>query len=263
MRRFPTTAYSFLATFPNLFAAFMVFFCINAAHANNDKEALRMSFAKGQVFSVIIPVTHKTPQGKAARKEYYDAAFPLASQYGLKREGQIRINSSSSKQFKPKTMAFFSWPDQASENQLIARAEWPSIKSLRPIAWEVLNIYSKELDKKLELSFHSNKHYTLAMAWIKESHPEDYQQYLSNIEPAVKQAGGRFIYTMRSPQYEAHGIHTQAPKGSRHAAPSQLTFVEWDTEDGLKAFQASELFKQNAHRIKSGTDQFHLFRMHL
>ncbi|MBB6521221.1 hypothetical protein [Pseudoteredinibacter isoporae] len=236
------------------------------AHAENSEkaaEALHMSFAKGQVFSVIIPVANNTPDGKAARKRYFDASFPLASQLGLKREGQIKIKGSSAKNFKPKVMAFYSWPNQASENQLSARPEWPEIKSLRPKAWDALNIYSKELEKDLILNFTPGKHYSLAMAWVNEKNPNDYYQYLNNIKPAVKAAGGRFIYKMNAPAYEAHGIHKKAPNNSQSAAPSQLTFVEWDNENGLKAFRASEHYKQNAHLIRSGTHQFRFFRMSL
>lgn len=134
---------------------------------------------------------------------------------------------------------------------------------MRPKAWEALNIYSKELEQKLTLNFAPEKHYTLVMAWVNEQNPNDYYEYLRNIEPAVTKAGGRFIYKMNSPAYEAHGIHKKAPKNGSSAAPSQLTFVEWDNESGLKAFRDSAIYKQNSHLIRSGTHQFRLFRMSL
>lgn len=210
-----------------------------------------LSLKKGQVLSIILP--QAKPEASALRQQYYKQAFTLGTKFGLQREAVLAMDDVIISDYQPSGLIFYSYPDAASEKSLSNAPEWPAIKAMRPNIWEELKIYSAELDSDLNLNFNPNKSYTLVVAWLNPENPGDYQRYLKGIEPAVAAAGGRFIYKMKNPQYEANG--------ATNIAPGQLTFVEWDTLDGFTKVRGSAEYKASARFFASGTTKVEFYRM--
>jgi uncharacterized protein (DUF1330 family) len=210
-----------------------------------------VSYKQGQVLSIIAPIPDK--KGSAALEEYYAGVFPLARSFGFKRDIQFSINDTLVGKFKPAALIFFSWPDAAAETSLYGHEDWPKLKALRPQAWKELRIYSKTLEDDLDLTFSSDKFYTVAAAWIDPEHPDDYERYLSGIKTTVNELGGRFIYKMNVQRFENLGADL--------SLPVQLTFVEWDSEEGSENLQASDVFKANLKYFSSGLKGFELHRI--
>lgn len=212
-----------------------------------------INLSKGQLFSLVMPKRRET--GEQARQKYYKEVLPLGESFGLKREALLQIDDTLVGDFSPDGLIFYSWPSRAAENKLISHRDWPSMKQSRPQGWNEIKIYTQELERDLHLTFKPGKHYTLAVAWLNPTNPNDYLQYMDNIKESVNKLGGRFIYKMNNPHFEAHA--------SPLIAPGQITFVEWDTQDGLAKFQQSSTFKLHSHLIKSGVSRFELYRLKL
>lgn len=191
--------------------------------------------------------------GDAARQSYYREAFPLGQKFGLKREAQLKIDNTVVSDYKPTGLVFFSYPDQESEKQLMNQPGWPAIKAQRPEAWNELRIYSAAMQDDLDLSFDPAKYYSLVVAWTNPDKPEDYQRYLTGIERALHEAGGRFIYKMINPKMEAHATSLNAP--------SQLTFVEWDAPNGFAKVQKTEDYKASQPYFRSGVTNVEFYYM--
>lgn len=208
---------------------------------------------KGQYLSITMPEAKTSEEAKKARQHYYKSAFPLGSQFGLKRETALKIDTAIISDYKPSAVIFFSYPDRQSEAGLAAHPEWPAIKATRSSIWKELNIFSAELTEDLAITFDPAKSYTLVIAWKKDEDPEGYDRYLKGIEPAVKRFGGKFIYKMFNPKSE-----TNAPST---IAPSQLTFVEWDSLDGFAKVRASDEYKANVPNFQSGVKKLEFYRM--
>ncbi|WP_162558904.1 hypothetical protein [Sphingorhabdus sp. EL138] len=211
----------------------------------------RLTVAKGQYLSIIMPEAKS--DSDAARQSYYRQALPLGQKFGLKREVQLKIDNRVISDYKPAGLIFFSYPDQASENQLANQPQWPAIKALRPGAWNELRIYSAAVENDLDLTFDPDKYYSLVVARTNPDKPEDYQRYLAGIEKAVHEAGGRFIYKMKNPKMEAHATSLNAP--------SQLTFVEWDAPNGFARVQQTEDYKASAPYFQSGVTNVEFYYM--
>lgn len=205
---------------------------------------------KGELFSIISSIPNKGEAADAARAQYYQTAFPLAEQYGLKREGQLRVVAVPTGEHQSEGIIFFSWPSAGAESALAAESAWPEIKALRPKAWDDLRIFTDELDEDLTLTFAPEKTYTLAMAWTNPANPDDYDIYMDGIEDAVSEVGGRFIYKMFDPKFESHKL--------KDDAPGQVTLVEWDTTQGLANFQKTAGFKAHAKYLTSGVTRFEI-----
>lgn len=221
-----------------------------ALAATSAPKMVSLDFKKGQVLSFTVIDSKDGAAATAARDEYYDKAFPLAETFGLSRDMGFKVVAVPVGALKPQAVALFSWPNASAEEGFSAHPDWPAIKSLRPEAWDELRIYNDVLKQDMNLTFDSSKTYTLAAAWINPKYPDDYEKYLSGIQTAVKQSGGRFIYKMHNPSFEAHA----APQG----APDQVLMVEWDTAEGLQKFGKSAGFKANAKYLGSGTRLFEL-----
>lgn len=213
-------------------------------------KTVQLDFKKGQVLSFTVIDSKKGAAATAARDEYYEKAFPLAGQFGLSRDIGFNVVAVPVGAFKPHAVVLFSWPTADAEKQFSAHPDWPPIKAMRPDIWDELRVYNDVLKQDMSLTFNAEKTYTLAAAWINPKHPNDYEKYLSGIQTAVTESGGRFIYKMQNPSFEAHA----APQG----APDQVLLVEWDTADGLQKFGASAGFKANAKYLGSGTSLFEL-----
>ena len=124
---------------------------------------------------------------------------------------------------------------------------------MRPKAWEELRIHSAEIEENITLNFKSDKFYTVGFAWLKPENASDYTKYLDGIESDLNNLGGRYIYRMLNPSFEAHNT----PQG----APAQLTFVEWDTKQGLEKLQKSNGFKNNVKYFSNSVIGFELHRI--
>lgn len=215
-----------------------------------DEMPLIIDLKRGELLSIISVISEKGEAAEMARAQYYQRAFPLAEPFGLKREGQLKVLASPIGAHKSEAIILFSWPSKSAELALEADPAWPEIKALRPQAWHDLRIFTDELESDLTLTFAPDKTYTLAMAWIDQENPNDYDLYMENIRDAVSEVGGRFVYKMFDPKFESHKLED--------GAPGQVTLVEWDSPQGLSEFQKSEGFKSNANLITSGTTRFEI-----
>ena len=243
-----------------LVSATMVTSCTSLAQSDVPQTAaeqpaapLTIDLKRGELLSIISVIPNKGDQADAARAEYYQSAFPLAQQYGLKREGQLKVTSAPVGQHKSEGIIFFSWPSQAAEASLEKEADWPAIKALRPKAWEDLRIFTDELEEDLTLTFKADKTYTIAMAWTNPENPNDYDTYMDGIKDAVAEVGGRFIYKMFDPKFESHKL--------KDGAPGQVTLVEWDTQEGLAKFGETQGFKDNVKYLTSGVTRFEILTL--
>ncbi len=216
-------------------------------------KPVTLSYEAGEVLSYILVTSKDTEAAKAARKTYYETAFPLADGFGLKRDLNLTVPTQLVGKYKADSMAIFSYPDAASSSGLDAHPEWPEIKALRPQAWDELAIFTKELERPLTINFDPDKLYTLAVAEIKSDAPEDYNKYMKGIEPGLNEMGGRFIYRMINPNVEAHR-HTYDPQ-------VQVTMVEWDTAEALAGFTKSPGYKANSKYFLSGVSGFSFFQI--
>lgn len=210
-----------------------------------------LNLKTGQYLSIILP--EAKPNAGDARKAYYKQAFPLGEQFGLKREASLNVDDVIISNYKPSALIFYSYPNKAAEGKLANHVKWPEIKAQRSKAWDELKIYSATIDQDLNLEFDPAKSYTLVVAWLDPENPDDYDRYLSGIEEAVDRFGGRFIYKMKNPKYEAHA--------SAMSAPGQLTFVEWDTLDGFTKVRTSDEYKASAAFFASGTTKVEFYRL--
>lgn len=216
-------------------------------------QATQLNLKKGQYMSITLPEAKSSELATKARQTYYKTAFPLGSQFGLKREAALQIDNAIVSDYNPSSIIFFSYPSRQAEAGLAKHPRWPAIKATRPSIWKELNIFSAELTQDLKISFDPSKSYTLVIAWKKEDDPDGYDKYLKGIEPAVERFGGKFIYKMFNPASETNTA--SAP------APSQLTFVEWDSLDGFAKVQASDEYKASVPYFQSGVKKFEFYRM--
>jgi len=213
-------------------------------------QVFAVEMQKGEVLQVI--ASQSKPGGQAAARQYGQVAFPLAQSHGFQRFGQLNVQKTVVSDFAPEVFTFYSWPSQTAADAFAAEPKWPAIKSTRPDAWSELKVYSTELQKDLNLSFATDKHYSVLVAWLKNDEAmADYSRYLKGIEPAVERSGGRFIYKMRMPSMESHA--------SDPVAPHQITFVEWESDDGFANVQKSEEYAAHQRYFGSSMKRFEFY----
>lgn len=218
-------------------------------------NSLKMHFQKGQLLSLISLAPKPGSDAADARKAYLQSAFRLANDYGLKPAGSIPVTAVEAGDFSPAAVSFFSWPSARHEARFGTQSEWAAVKATRPDGWDELRIHDAELEKDVSLQFDADKTYTMATAWINPERPDDYDAYLTLIEKAAHASGGRFIYQMREPRFTS--LH------SNDSAPGRITFVEWDSPEGLKRFTSTASFKTHVHLLQSGATRFELVVLNL
>ncbi|MEO0575012.1 MAG: hypothetical protein AAF004_06075 [Pseudomonadota bacterium] len=218
--------------------------------AKNAPTAKTMEFKAGNILSLISSAPKAGVAAAAVRNRYAKTAFSLAGTFGLRPAGSLTVTDTVAGSFTPAAVSFFSWPSVTAERDFRAHPDWAAIKATRPQGWDELRIHDVVLTKDLTVTFHADKTYTMATAWINPEHPGDYDLYLSNIVPAVTASGGRFIYQMRDPQFNA--LATQI------GAPSRVTLVEWESQEGLSDFLNTDGYKDNAHYMQRGVTAFEL-----
>ncbi|MEO0365160.1 MAG: DUF1330 domain-containing protein [Pseudomonadota bacterium] len=224
-----------------------------ASVAGESPEVVEAAYREGELISLIAVVAKAGDDAAAVRGQYLRNAFGLAEQHGMKVLGSLNVTEVISGDFKPQVLAFYSWPSVAAEQAFDAMPEWKPIKATRPDGWDDLRFHDATACQDLTLRFASDKSYTLATAWVNPENPDDYDNYLKGIEPALNALGGRFVYQMRDPVFSAL-VSTESP-------PSRLTLVEWKSPEDLDRFLQSDGFKQHSALLTSGTVGFELVRL--
>lgn len=212
--------------------------------------SLTIELQQGQLLSVVSIATKAGAAAQSVRDAYGREAFGLAREYGLNAEGSLPVAAVGVGGFAPEAVSFFTWPDAESEAAFSSLPRWQPIKATRPDGWDELRIHDVVVDTDLTLTFRADKTYTMATAWLDPAHPGDYDRYLASIEPTLTAIGGRFMYQLRDPRF--------ASLDSEHGAPGRITFVEWDSSDGLAEFQQADGFLSHYHLLQSGTSGFEL-----
>jgi uncharacterized protein (DUF1330 family) len=213
-------------------------------------KSLTVELKRGEVLQVVAP--QGRADGTEARQKYYRTVFPLAQAQGYRRLGQLNVTRTVISPYKPGAFAFFAWPSQAAADAFASHPQWPALKATRPEAWSELKIYDDLVEEDLSLTFRTDKHYSVVVAWFDPEHPGDYERYLSGIEGAVARSGGRFMLKLRKPSIE---VMTDA----KAAAPGQMTLVEWDTLDGFEKVQKTPEYAASRKYFGSGLTAFEFY----
>ena len=223
---------------------------IEAHVADQEKtQGWTLDLKKGQVLQIVVP--EERPEGRDARQSYYQNAFPIAERLGYNNEGLLNVRDKVRSEYDPSVFAFFSWPDIAATQAYRSSPQFPAFKELRRDAWHEMKIYDSELTEDLQLTFDPDKHYTAWIAWLDPEARSDYTRYLEGIEPAVKRAGGRFVYEMSD-------IFVQTFDADE-SAPGQITFIEWQTANGFARVQQSPEYLANQGYFDSAVNKYEFY----
>ncbi|MEO1047325.1 MAG: hypothetical protein AAFW59_03255 [Pseudomonadota bacterium] len=240
-------------TFAGLIA-FQSLSCTTAsAQSQEATQAPRSGFTlelkQGQVLQLVVP--EESEEGSAARQTYYQNAFPIAERLGYQNEGMLTVRQKVRSDYDPNVFVFFSWPDAEAVRGYRSNPRFAEFKELRREAWRELKIYDAEIRDDLKLTFDPAKHYSALFAWLDPETRSDYTSYLEGIEPAVTRAGGRFIYKMYDPYMQALNEPSDGP--------GQITFVEWETEDGFAKVQQSPEYREHQSQFASSVQKFEFY----
>lgn len=216
-----------------------------------QKHHLKLS--KGQILTLAMPVVRAGADNIV--KEYAAKAFPLAREFGLQSLITLPVVKTYVGEINPSVVSLFSWPGKQAEANFANHPQWPVIKELRAKGWQHLNIFNTRLTQDIEVNFHSNRFYTIVVAWFNEDSPGDYQAYLNNIENALNEVGGKFLLRLHQPEFET--------LSNPHGQPGQITFVEWPDADGFKRLQQHPEYQEHRHLFGSGLRYFEFYGLKL
>lgn len=217
-------------------------------------SALDLNLRAGQVLQLALVEPKAGDAAQAARQTYYRTALPLAEEFGDERLGQLGIAQTLVGEAKPASLIFYAFPDEASRDGFEAHPNWAEYKATRPEGWSNLMVYSTTIPQDMSLQFDPHKHYTLAVAWTTDDNPQDYDRYLEGVEAEFDTIGARFMHKFRNISYEDHN----APGAT---APAQMTFVEWDSADGVQKLFQTDGYKNNQAFFQSGVKDIHFYRL--
>lgn len=221
---------------------------------NSQVSSITIDLPERALFSVIASDRKGTDHGRQAYQTFQSRALPLAAEYGFRRHGTMILNGTAIGSFKPQVFLLTSWPSLDAFGRFQKDERWAEFAPLRASIWEDIRYYRKVQDEGLSLTLRSDKFYTLAIANIDQRNPEDYAQYLANLEGPVRENGGRFLLKIENPSLESL---------SGTQAPGQMTFIEWDDEDGVNRLLSSQAYAATRQLVASGTTELSFYRLKL
>lgn len=237
---------------------------LSASHIFNAAHFDRFVYFGGLSPEARTPITHipaghvlsyvmrEAGEGQTqARNRFYQEDRMLGEGLGRHAGTDLTVRQRILGEFAPDDLSVEIWPSQAALERYWDDEAQTRMRSQAEAGWRERRVYSVVLDEDLTLAFDPNKFYTLAAAWFNPDHPEDYTAYLAAISDEVRAAGGRFVYKMKAPHMHATGYAGDAP--------DQITVVEWESVESLRALQATETYKAASALFRSGTRHFEFF----
>lgn len=218
-----------------------------------EAKPVAVDLQKGQVVSYVLINAIETDQARQIRQDYYSHAFPIASEFGFKREADLSVRNTYVGAMPRDAAILFSYPDAAAEAGLMDHPDWPGIRDMRPQAWDELVILTGVLETPLSFSFDPDKAYTLAVAEINPSAPDAYNSYMAGIEAGLNDMGGRFIHRLINPKIESHGY--------QYDTDVQVTLVEWDDASTIARYTRTDTYSENADYFTEGVIGFEFFEI--
>ena len=222
----------------------------NLYASENDKH-FTVNFAPGEVIQLIAPISD--PDKKSLRSTYFKNNTSVAREYGYQSDGILIVTETLVGDFKPDVLVVSHWPSLIAQKTFQSLPLWDDAKALRRQAWEELKLFDHQLTEPLTLSFDPEKSYTVAFAWTDPSQPSDYYDYMNALPPLLEKIGGRFMHKINDVTMSSHNPDA--------IAPQQITFVEWDSPEGVEKLQAMPEFAEISGKLRSGTTRFELHRI--
>lgn len=219
--------------------------------ASENDESFSVHFAPGEVIQLIAPISD--PEKQSLRSTYFKNNTSVAREYGYQSDGILIVNETLVGDFKPDVLVVSHWPSLVAQKTFQSLPLWNDAKTLRRQAWEELKLFDHQLSEPLTLEFKPEKSYTVAFAWTNPAHPSDYYDYMDALPPLLEKIGGRFMHKINDVTMSAHNPHALAPQ--------QITFVEWDSPDGVEKLQSLPEFSEIYGKLRSGTTRFELHRI--
>lgn len=219
--------------------------------SQEQDNALLVQYAPGEVLQLIAPITD--PEKRHLRNRYFEKNAETARSHGYRQDGVLLVEETLVGDFSPNVFVISHWPSLKAQKTFQALPMFSDVKALRREAWEALRLYDHELPEPVAFEFSQDKTYTIAFAWTNPSDPSAYYDYMASLPPLVEKVGGRFMHKINDVVLSAHNPHALAPQ--------QITFVEWESDDGVEQLKALPEFAELAKKLQKGTVRFELHRV--
>ncbi|MDO3388709.1 hypothetical protein QWI17_22875 [Gilvimarinus sp. SDUM040013] len=214
-------------------------------------ENTEVSFHSGQRISLVLP--DETGADGDARQAYLDGLVSLTADLGLRQSHSFAVERVIIGDHQPQAMAIYSWPDAEQSKQLRHNSTFQSnFESLASQAWQELVTVDVDLEDALEITFDTDKVYTLAVAWIGDE--ALFESYVALSAPVREALGARPV--MNLPVADFSSI-----QGLGGRSPDRVVIMEWNDSSHPDAYLTAPAVQNNQAIVQQAFEKIEWYEL--
>ncbi|WP_394223824.1 hypothetical protein [Alteromonas gracilis] len=218
------------------------------AYANENTDHFSVHFNPGAVMQLIAPITEA--EKRALRDLYFKKNAQTAREHGYTQNGVLVVEKTLMGDFSPNVFVLSQWASLKAQRSFQELPLFTDVKSLRKEAWKALKLFDHEVKKPTTLTFSNDKTYSISLAWVNPKSPNEYYDFIDNLEQKVADVGGKLVSKTNNITLSDHNPNALAPQ--------QIVILEWDDINEVETVFASTEFEASLKKLQKGTTDFEL-----
>lgn len=201
-------------------------FALSSFAQNASAELVQLDFEKGEMMCFLSSIYHpSTDANKSMRKEYFSTIGGIVKDLGITRPGRLAVTRKLAGDHDPKSFVLVRMDNIGVKDEInVNRLEqWIHLRENRPEIWEELKIRDFELDKKVSVTWDTDKYYQVESFWVKEDKENEFEGFLTQRANKSMHKGGKIVHRFNEPaRYETLG---------KERAMDYFVVTEWNTKE--------------------------------
>ncbi len=181
--------------------------------------------------------------GATAQQQYLEGVFSLAQKNDIRELKAFSVLRTLAGTSKPAAMAFYAWKNADASHKVRNSKKYKTeLAPLKALGWNELSAADVDFSVQTHYKFDSNKTYTFAEVWLKDS--AAYDKYYRGTAALREKMGAKILFKLSPNEYNSL---TKGPY-----SPDFIILIEWPNKQAPEQYVQSVDFKPYQPFIDAG-----------
>ena len=226
--------------------AALLFALTSVAFASSESIALE----KGERLTLVLADLH--PDGEKVRNKYFEGAFAMAQEQGLRELKGFPVTRILYGEDKPQFFGMYAWPNpQAAANVRRSPEYLTNFKPLQKQGWNELVAIDIDLESNIGIDIDPSKTYVFVLIWMDDE--SVYDEYLEATQELQNQLGAKRLFRL--------GGHEFASLSKGNNPPEAVALYQWESPESINQYAGDPSYPAIFEKLVSNVERLEVYEL--
>ncbi|WP_374012597.1 hypothetical protein [Pseudoxanthomonas koreensis] len=207
--------------------------------------------AAGQVLTLVL--AEERAGGEDARATYFQGAFPLSQEAGMRELASLRVEKVLLGDGAPQGVGLYAWPGREAAAGARANPRYlADYGPLRSAGWEQLQAVEMDVAAPQAIDIDRGQPHTLALLWLRDR--AAYDRYYAGTAALRERLGARTVLMLPAHRYETLTDGEVRP-------PDLVVLVRWASREAIDQYPGDAQFLARQEDFQQGVERLEWYRL--